>query len=37
MRTPANAIHEMIRICKPDGFIVLCLQQKINNIIAAVS
>ena len=34
MRTPANAIHEMIRICKPDGFIVLCLPQEINNIIA---
>jgi 2-polyprenyl-3-methyl-5-hydroxy-6-metoxy-1,4-benzoquinol methylase len=36
MRTPANAIHEMIRICKPDGFIVLCLPQEINNIIARV-
>ncbi|HNY49921.1 MAG TPA: class I SAM-dependent methyltransferase [Smithella sp.] len=34
MRTPANAIHEMIRICKPDGFIVLCLPQEVNNIIA---
>ena len=34
MRTPANAIREMIRICKPDGFIVLCLPQEINNIIA---
>ena len=36
MRTPANAIHEMIRICKPDGFIVLCLPQEINNIIARI-
>lgn len=34
MRDPANAIHEMIRICRPDGFIVLCLPQEINNIIA---
>ncbi len=34
MRTPSNAIHEMIRICKPDGFIVLCLPQEINNILA---
>ncbi|MGD0278926.1 MAG: class I SAM-dependent methyltransferase [Smithella sp.] len=36
MITPANAIREMIRICKPDGFIVLCLPQEINNIIARV-
>jgi len=36
MRTPANAIHEMIRICKQDGFIVLCLPQEINNIIARI-
>ena len=36
MHTPANAIHEMIRICKPDGFIVLCLPQEINNIIARI-
>lgn len=36
MRTPANAIHEMIRICKPDGFIVLCLPQEINNMIARI-
>ena len=36
MRTPANAIHEMIRICKPNGFIVLCLPQEINNIIARI-
>lgn len=36
MRTPSNAIHEMIRICKPDGFIVLCLPQEINNIIARI-
>jgi len=36
MRTPANAIREMIRICKPDGFIVLCLPQEINNIIARI-
>lgn len=34
MRAPANAIREMIRLCKPDGFIVLCLPQEINNIIA---
>lgn len=34
MRTPANAIREMIRICKPDGFIVVCLPQEINNILA---
>jgi 2-polyprenyl-3-methyl-5-hydroxy-6-metoxy-1,4-benzoquinol methylase len=36
MHTPANAIHEMIRICKPDGFIVLCLPQEINNIVARI-
>jgi 2-polyprenyl-3-methyl-5-hydroxy-6-metoxy-1,4-benzoquinol methylase len=36
MRTPANAIHEMIRLCKPDGFIVLCLPQEINNIMARI-
>lgn len=34
MLTPANAIREMIRLCKSDGFIVLCLPQEINNIIA---
>lgn len=34
MSDPTNAIHEMIRMCKPDGFIVLCLPQEINNIIA---
>ncbi|MDI6742327.1 MAG: methyltransferase domain-containing protein [Smithella sp.] len=36
MRAPAKAIHEMIRLCKPDGFIVLCLPQEINNIIARI-
>ena len=36
MRTPANAIREIIRICRPDGFIVLCLPQEINNIIARI-
>jgi 2-polyprenyl-3-methyl-5-hydroxy-6-metoxy-1,4-benzoquinol methylase len=36
MLTPSNAIHEMIRICKPDGFIVLCLPQEINNVIARI-
>lgn len=36
MRTPANAIHEIIRICKPNGFIVLCLPQEVNNIIARI-
>ncbi len=36
MRNPANAIREMIRICKPGGFIVLCLPQEINNIIARI-
>lgn len=36
MNAPANAIHELIRICKPDGFIVLCLPQEINNIIARI-
>lgn len=36
MRAPARAIHEMIRICKPDGFIVLCLPQEINNVIARI-
>lgn len=36
MNAPANAIHELIRICKADGFIVVCLPQEINNIIARI-
>lgn len=36
MQHPADAIHEMIRICKPNGFIVLCLPQEINNIVARI-
>jgi len=36
MHAPAKAVHEMIRLCKSDGFIILCLPQEINNILARI-
>lgn len=36
IRTPALAVRELVRLCKPDGFIVICVPQEINNILARV-